>query len=303
MTDVVVFGSANADLVLSVDRIPGPGETVLARRSARVAGGKGANQAVAAARSGADTAFLGALGADTDGELLREELGASGIDLARVRTSAEPTGLAVVTVGADAENAIVVAAGANATLDDLDEADRRLVSDTRVLLCQLEVPLAGVIAALRYARECGVRTILNAAPSRPLPQELLALVDLLVVNEHEAADLLEDPGAVADPDTAAIALLRLVPEVIITLGADGSRYAGRNGARLAVPAPTVEAVDTTAAGDTFCGVLAAALAQERPISEALDRATVAAALCVQRAGAVPSIPTAEEIDAGPVRGR
>jgi ribokinase len=310
MSDVVVFGSANADLVLRVLRIPGPGETVLATDSERVPGGKGANQAVAAARSGAGTAFIGAVGPDPDGALLAAALTGAGVDVARLRRSggssgssepAAPTGLAVVIVGADAENSIVVASGANATLDALTDADRTVIGAARVLLCQLEVPISGVVAATAEARARGVTVILNAAPSQPLPDQLWAAIDLLVVNQHEAVDLLggspTGDSPATTPERALDALLRRVPAVLITLGAAGARYADRAGTRIDITAPSVEAVDTTAAGDTFCGVLAGGVAAGRSMTEALQRAAAAAALCVQRPGAVPAIPAADEIDA------
>jgi ribokinase len=316
MSDVVVFGSANADLVLRVLRIPGPGETVLATASERVPGGKGANQAVAAARSGAATAFIGAVGPDPEGALLAAALTGAGVDVARLRRSggpsgssgssgssepAAPTGLAVVIVGADAENSIVVASGANATLDALTDADRTVIGAARVLLCQLEVPISGVVAATAEARARGVTVILNAAPSQPLPDQLWAAIDLLVVNQHEAVDLLggspTGDSPATTPERALDALLRRVPAVLITLGAAGARYADRAGTRIDITAPTVEAVDTTAAGDTFCGVLAGGVAAGRSMTEALQRAAAAAALCVQRPGAVPAIPAADEIDA------
>ncbi len=296
-SEVVVVGSANADLILLVDRLPGPGETVLASGSRRVAGGKGANQAVASARSGARTELLAAVGADPDGRLLREELTRAGVGLTGLREVPEPSGLAVVTVGEDGENSIVVASGANARLTGLDRSDRALLAAGRILLCQLEVPIEVVIEASALARRHGLLNLLNAAPARALPVELLATVDLLIVNEHEAAALAGDPAVVAEPDRALEALLDVVPGVIVTLGPDGARYGSRDGTRLSVPAPVVRAVDTTAAGDTFCGVVAAALAQGRPIEAAIGRSVVAAALCVQRAGAIPSIPTAAQIDA------
>lgn len=291
---VVVLGSANADLVLEVARIPAPGETVLCTSSQRTPGGKGANQAVAAARSGAATAFVGALGTDGEAELLRSALTDAGVDVSTVRTVDGPSGLAVVTVTPDGQNSIVVAAGANGSLGKLDEAQRKIVARAEVLLCQLEIPLATVLDGMRAARNAGVRTVLNAAPSHPLSPPTWDVLDLLVVNEHEAADLADrEPD---DVDGCLAVLLERVPEVVITLGADGSVYAARDAAPLWVAAPRVDVVDTTGAGDTFCGVLSASLAEGRPIAEALHRATAASSLSVQRAGAVASIPTADEIE-------
>jgi ribokinase len=298
--DVVVFGSANVDLVLPVARVPGPGETVLALGSRRLPGGKGANQAVAAARAGARTALVGAVGSDPEAALVRSVLAAAGVDVSLLRTSDQPTGLAVVAVAADADNAIVVVPGANATVEDLTAADRDALAAARVLLAQLETPLAGFCRAAAVVRRHGGLVVLNAAPSLPLPAGTWSCVDVLVVNEHEAADLLGPaaPAApAADPVRTLDGLLRLAPAAVLTLGAAGACYAARDGTRLAVPAPPVDAVDTTAAGDTFCGVLAAALAGGRPVAAALRRATAAAALCVQQPGAIPSIPSAERIDA------
>jgi ribokinase len=297
MSRVVVFGSANADLVLHVEQLPGPGQTILATKTRRVPGGKGANQAIAAARSGAATAFIGAVCADEDGTMLGEALRSSGVDVTGLREVVAPTGLAVVTVAPDGENSIVVAPGANALLTDVMGSDRALLESAGVLLAQLEVPLDGVSAAAHVAHRHGVPVLLNAAPSRRLPEQIWACIDVLIVNEHEAADLLGHPDAVGDPDRAVVELLKWAPRVLITLGPDGSRYAARDGQRVSVAAPHVDAVDTTAAGDTFCGVLAAGWAARVPIGEAMRRATAAAALCVQAYGAVPSIPTGEQIDA------
>jgi ribokinase len=285
---VTVLGSCNLDLVLPVARIPGPGETVLAAGLSRVPGGKGANQAVAAARAGADCRIVGAVGRDDAGRLLRSALVESTVDVSRLRELDVPTGLAVVTVAADGENAIVVAAGANAELAPLLAADLASIAAAAVLLVQLEVPLAAVRAGAVAARRAGALVLLNAAPARPLPADLLELVDLLVVNEHEAAALAELPGA--DPDQAALRLVRAVPAVVVTLGAAGSLYRTASGVTERVAAVPARVVDTTGAGDTFCGVLAAELAAGRPVGSAIRWASAAASLAVETAGAVPSIP-------------
>lgn len=288
--DVLVLGSANADLVLRVEAIPGPGQTVLATGSDRVPGGKGANQAVAAARAGVPTAFLGAVGTDADSALLRDALARAGVRLDLLRADPDAaTGLAVVLVDRAGENSIVVVPGANARLRDLRPPELAAVRAASVLLAQLEVPVPVLIEAATAARGT---VVLNAAPSRPLPDELWSEVDLLVVNEHEAADL----SGHAEPAAAARALLARVPRVVVTTGATGCRYADRDGAALAVPAPAARVVDTTGAGDTFCGVLAAELARDRPVLDALRRACAAASLAVESAGAVPSIPAAAATD-------
>ena len=296
MPDVVVLGSANVDLVLCVRRIPAAGETVLATGVDRVPGGKGSNQAIASARSGSATTFIGAVGADADGALLRATLDESGVDMRLLREVTEPTGLAVVSVADGGENSIIVASGANATLTALTEDDRSAIAEARVLLTQLETPLTTFLAAATLARDWSTQVILNAAPSMELPDGAWELIDLLVVNEHEAADLLGDPHAVHDPDRALNALLDRVPSVVITLGAGGSRYGARGVAPVAVAAPRVQAVDTTGAGDTYCGVLAASLAAGKSVSQAMRRASAAASLSVERPGAAPSIPRRDEID-------
>ncbi|GAB2609306.1 ribokinase [Kribbella endophytica] len=285
MADVVVVGSANVDLVLPVQRIPRPGETVLASGLTRGPGGKGANQAVASARAGASTQFVAALGADDGGALLREAL--DGVDLSLVQTVDAPTGTAIITVDADGENAITVAPSANARLQLTPEA-RVAVAEAKVVLSQLEIPFGTVQAAAEASRYF----ILNAAPAAELSDELLGHVDLLVVNETEAE-------AVAG--TKLSALLDRVPAAVVTLGAEGAVILTRGADEVRVPAVKVEVVDTTAAGDTFCGVLAATLAATSTtasdLTNAVRRATVAASLSVQTAGAIPSVPHGEIIDA------
>jgi len=275
---VVVVGSGNLDLVSQVERIPAPGETVLSTGFATHAGGKGNNQATAAARAGARTTFVGAFGDDDHGARLRASLTADGVRLL-VRTSDEPTGTALITVSARGENSIVVNPGANATLLGLSEVERAAVADASVVLMQLEIPLDTVTDAARTARGT---VILNAAPARPLPHALLTDVDLLVVNEHEAT-LLGD-------------LLDVVPAVVVTLGADGALIRTSDAEPVRVPGIPVDVVDTTGAGDTFCGALAARLDDGVALEPAVRFATAAAALSVRRAGAVPAIPTREEVD-------
>ena len=291
--EVVVVGSANVDTAVRVTRIPGPGETVLATGATRSAGGKGANQAVAAARAGgAATSFVGCLGDDADGAMLRRVLTADGVRDDLVATVTEPTGIALITVDDAAENCIVVVPGANAALRSLGPAQRARVAAAAVVLAQLEVPMDAVVEAAR-SRAPGARFVLNAAPSAPLPDVLWPLVDVLVVNEHEAADQAGTP--VDDVTAAAAVLLRRVPSVLVTLGAAGVLVARRDAEPVTVPAPVVAAVDTTAAGDTFCGVLAAALADGTDDVEAVRLACAAASLAVQRAGAQDSVPAREEV--------
>ncbi|MFI6681557.1 ribokinase [Kribbella sp. NPDC050470] len=290
--DVVVVGSANVDLVLPVRRIPRPGETVLAGEMTRGPGGKGANQAVAAARAGARTAIVASLGVDDAGELLRDALSASGVDLALVSgLEATPTGTAIITVDDSGENSIVVAPGANGELT-LSEAASRAVSGAKIVLSQLEIPFPTVQAAAAASSYF----VLNAAPAAELSDELLAEVDLLVVNETEAE-------LIAGSDRSA--LLKRVPAAVVTLGGAGAVILTRGADEIAVPGVPVDVVDTTAAGDTFCGVLAAALAAvsttdaitASDLTNAVRRANVAASLSVQAAGAISSVPHGDAIDA------
>ncbi|MGW4030898.1 ribokinase [Streptomyces sp. NPDC004838] len=292
MTGIVVLGSTNMDLVTYVAHAPKRGETVTGREFTTIPGGKGANQAVAAARAGGDVAMIGAVGSDDFGPRLRRTLAASGVDTDLLRTAEGPSGLATVVVEDDGGNAIVVIPGANGTVTALTPGDETLIATADTLLLQLELPLSAVLDGAEAARRHGVRTVLTPAPAQPLPPGLLAVTDLLVPNEHEATTL----TGIADPLAAAEALLRQVPEVVITLGAAGCLHASRDTAPLTVPARVVNAVDTTAAGDTFVGALAVALGEGKPVEQALRWASSAAALCVQRTGASTSMPCRPEID-------
>lgn len=300
---ITVVGSINLDLVVTAPTLPGPGETVLGDSFTTVPGGKGANQAVAAARAGARCAFIGAVGQDDFAVPLRDNLVRAGIDLDGLRTVPGPSGVAFIAVDRAAENLIVVAPGANATLSALTESDLAAVAAADVLLCQLETPLSAVGQAMAAARTAGTAVILNAAPARPLPRGFLADVDLLVVNQGEAVTL---AGRAGTPPELLQVLLDLVPRAVLTLGPRGAAYADRSGVRLQVPAPRIDAVDTTAAGDAFTGALAVAWARLRPgepradpgaIEQALRWACAAGAVCAQRFGASTSLPTRAEIDA------
>jgi ribokinase len=308
---VVVVGSTNLDLVVTAPALPRPGETVLGDGFTMVPGGKGANQAVAAARAGAACAFVGAVGQDGFAEPLRASLAGAGIDVGRLRDVPGPSGVALIAVDTSAENIIVVAPGANARLSTLDDEDRAAIGAADVLLCQLEIPLPFVTDAVRVARAAGTTVVLNAAPARALPADLLGAVDVLVVNQGEAATL---AGPVAGVDATshearrsatqpAISellldeLLVLVPRVVMTLGAQGALYGDRDGRRIAVDAVRVNAVDTTAAGDAFTAALAVALAEKRPVEVALRWACAAGAASASRPGASTSLPTRDEIDA------
>ncbi|MER7893050.1 ribokinase [Micromonospora sp. NPDC094482] len=298
---VVVVGSTNLDLVVTTPQLPRPGETVLGENFRTVPGGKGANQAVAAARAGAGCDFVGAVGDDAFGTQLRASLVGAGVDVRGLRTVPGASGVALIAVDRDAENFIVVAPGANAALTELDAADRSAIAAADVLLLQLEVPLSTVVRAADWARAEGTTVVLNAAPAAVLPAELLALVDVLVVNEHEAAVV---AGVFStDPPVLLDALLELVPRVVLTLGARGAAYGDRRGLRLTVPAPRIDAVDTTAAGDAFTGALAVGWAErggavtEDTVTASLRWACAAGAACAQRPGASTALPERAAIDA------
>ena len=287
---IVVAGSANMDLVGLAERLPRPGETVLGDEFLMMPGGKGANQAIAATRAGGDTVFLGAIGSDAFGVSLDAKLNGAGVDMRHVRTSYGVSGVAVIMVDHAGENSILVAPGANNSFVGLTEAEEQAIAAGDVLLCQQEIPVETVIAAARAARTGGTRMILNAAPARELPAELLADVDLLVVNEVEAQAV--TGGAATDMP----ALLALVPRVVLTLGGAGSRYADRDGRDEQVPAFRVPVVDTTAAGDAFTGALAVAWGEGRDLVEAVRWANAAGAACVRRVGASSALPSRTEID-------
>ncbi|WP_127497517.1 ribokinase [Actinoplanes solisilvae] len=287
---IVIAGSANMDLVGLADRLPRPGETVLGEKFLMMPGGKGANQAIAAARAGGSTVFLGAIGSDAFGVNLNARLNGAGVDMRHVRTSFGQSGVAVIMVDKGGENSILVSPGANNSFVGLTAGEEAAIAEGDVLLCQQEIPVETVVAAARVARAGGTRMILNAAPARELPPELLVNIDLLVVNEVEA--LTVTGGDAIDVP----ALLALVPRVVLTLGGGGSRYADRDGRDETVPAFHVEVTDTTAAGDAFTGALAVAWGEGRDLVEAVRWANAAGAACVRKLGASDALPTRDEID-------
>jgi ribokinase len=291
---VVVIGSLNVDLVVSTDRLPAPGETVLGGRFAVHHGGKGANQAVAAARAGARVTMVGAVGTDEHGEHSIAALEAEGIDVSRIRrVETEPTGVALIVVGPRGENQIAVAPGANGTLE-LDADDRALIGEADVLLTSHEIPRAVVLDALKAARDGGTLGILNPAPAHAISAEVMALGPVLTPNEHELVVAIgNDETAPALDELAA----RHGGPIIVTQGPAGALLAdGERRQRFAgYPAPGI--VDTTGAGDTFCGVLAAWLAGGGALPEAINAANAAGALSVGAAGARPGMPSREAISA------
>lgn len=285
---VLVAGSANLDFVVRAHHVPAPGETVLGRDFATFPGGKGANQAVAIARAGGvATRMLLALGDDPYAGVLEAALVEAGVAMHIVRVPGTASGTAFICLSDDAENAITVAPGANTGLRPHHLPSLRGISH---LLLQLETPLDSVAHYAQLAREAGVRVVLNAAPATPLPAGLLDNVDVLVVNEGELATLAGE-GAVA-----AQAARLAVPCIVVTLGARGC-FARRGGEIFLQPAFPIDAVDTTAAGDTFCGALAARLAEHAGLADALRFASAASALACTRLGAQASIPARADVEA------
>ncbi|MFL5732100.1 MAG: ribokinase [Chloroflexia bacterium] len=296
MTRVVVLGSLNIDLVIRVPHLPSPGETVTGHSFFQAPGGKGANQAVAAAKLGANVHMVGRVGGDAFGVALRESLRAAGADDSCVISTPDvSTGVALIFVDDEGENVIVLDSAANARLSTQDvEAASSQISEADALLLQLEVPLETVLRAAQAARNGTAHLILNAAPARELPGELFPLVDTLVVNREELAAL---SGSRAEPREAAGALLaKGCGAVLVTLGAEGSVLV-REGEATHVPAFRVEAVDTTAAGDTFAAAYAVASLEGADPETRLRFANAAAALTVTRAGAQIGMPARAEVEA------
>jgi ribokinase len=296
-SDVMVLGSANADLVIAVERRPTAGETVLGGDLTVVPGGKGANQAVAAGRLGARVGFVGCVGDDDHGRLLRASLQQAGVDVTLLRTGSDPTGTAVVLITPDGENSIVVSPGANGRLtsDDVEAARARL-AQARVLVLQRETDPTVSADAAEITAAGGGRVLLSLAPSGPMPSRLLAIADPILVNEQEARDLLAGSAdhTSSGEDLAAAILRTGIRSVVVTLGAEGAVAAGPWGATR-VASPVVSAVDTTGAGDALAGALAHRLAAGDDLVEALRFAVRVAAFSVTRPGAQPSYPFAAEL--------
>jgi ribokinase len=296
---VVVLGSSNTDMIIRVERIPHAGETLLGGQFLTAAGGKGANQAVAAARAGGRVSLVARVGQDSLGDRALDGLTADGIDISRVyRDKKAASGAALIFVDKQGENSIAVASGANAKLSPADvQKARPVISNAEVLLLQLETPLNTVTTAARLGHAHKVRVILNPAPARALPDSLLRCVSILTPNESEAELLTGTKlrSASAAGKVAQTLRNRGVETVIITLGADGALIADQHGTRR-VSGFRVKAIDTTGAGDTFNGALAVFLAEGRVIDEAVRMANAAAAISVTRIGAQPSAPTRREIE-------
>jgi ribokinase len=294
---ILVVGSINIDLVVHAPRHPVPGETVIGSAFQTFPGGKGANQAVAAARLGAQVVMLGRVGEDDFGDSLIEAMKADGVDTSHILRSADaPTGVALITVDAAGQNTIVVASGANAclTIDDLLDAEE-LFEEASIVLLQLESPLETVVKAVDLAKKHNVEVVLNPAPAQFLDSALIADVDYLIPNEHEVCALagFQDPSEVEE---AARKLCRSGARcVIVTLGEQGAAIFNKNGISM-LPAYCVQVVDTTAAGDAFVGAFAAALAASDPPGESVRWGNAAGALAVTKPGAQPSLPYREEVE-------
>ncbi len=280
---IVVLGSVNMDLVVTTPTLPQPGQTLLGRTFRTVCGGKGANQAIAAARSGGRVHFIGAVGDDAFGAELADNLAGNGVDTAALRRVGGPSGIAAITVDDRAENSIVVVPGANAAVAELTAAEQETLTAASMVVCQLEIPLSTVVHAGAIAAAAGRPFLLNPSPMQPLSWALLSNTTLLVLNEHEAAEV----GADAVDD---------VFHVVTTLGGRGARYRGPDGEEFTVPAPKVDAVDTTGAGDAFTGALAVAWVEGLGALAALQFACAAGALATTVPGAGVSSPGRDAIE-------
>lgn len=294
---ITVVGSANMDLSARVQRLPEAGETVLAASFARSPGGKGANQAVAAARAGSLVQLVANLGDDADGDALRRSLADSEVRLGHLRIASDaPTGLAMIEVDSDGENSIVVVPGANArvTVDDIDAA-RETIEQSNVLVLQLEIPVDTVTYAAELARGAGTLIILNPSPARALDRRLLHLVDVVVANEQEVATLAGVGYPFESASAARILLNTGTDAVVVTLGARGAVIVTHHN-EVDLQAYAVESIDTTGAGDAFVGNLAHGLDAGKTLEEAARFAMAAAALSVQKFGAQESMPTQSETE-------
>jgi ribokinase len=294
--DVLVVGSLNADLVVRAPHFPLPGETISGDDLHIIPGGKGANQAVAAARQGASVAMLGRVGQDSFGPFLLNSLKSDKVDITNVHADESATGTAIIIVDANGQNSIVLSAGANGKVSpaDVDNASTLLPS---LILLQLEIPIPTVLHAAHFAKQNGIQVILNPAPAKSLPDELISLIDFIVPNETELSLLtgLEVKDISSAEKAAKILLDRGVKNVVVTLGSKGALYVSSN-QTTQVNAYKVDVVDTTAAGDAFIGGFASALLLGVEIEAAVKYANACGALATTKFGAQPSLPTKEETD-------
>lgn len=298
MKKIIVVGSSNVDLTVRVRRLPLPGETIRGATLLRTNGGKGANQAVAAARLGADVVFITCLGNDASGGMLSAQFAADGIDTSCIKLSATPTGTALIFVDDNAENCIAVAPGSNNDLLPADiDAARSTMEGASYLLVQLVIPMPTVVRAVELAHSLGIKTIMNPAPMNPVPEDLFSRIWLITPNQTEAEQLTgvhvesEDDAARA----AEVLFAKGVKNVIVTMGSKGSLVCTPEG-REFVPSRKVKAIDTTGAGDVYNGALVAALSQGKSLIEAARIATLASSIAVTRMGAQTSAPYANEIE-------
>ena len=294
---IVVVGSSNTDMTVRTKTLPLPGESVFGDELIMGAGGKGANQAVAAARLGGDVTLVCKVGKDVFGDNTVRHFAEEGLDTSWVLRSDKPSGVALITVDEHAENCIVVAPGANMDISTADiDACAGLIRSASILLLQLEIPIPAVLHAAKIAFEAGVKVVLNSAPYAPVPEELFRYVDLFIPNETELSsftgmDVVDEESAVRACDAM---MAKGVKKIIVTLGSKGALiYDGK--ALVHVPAKKVKAVDTTAAGDTYCGALCVGLAEGRALAEAAAFASAASAVTVTRPGAQASMPYRNEI--------
>ena len=297
MSNIIVVGSLNADLVVRTPRFPQPGETISGEDLQIIPGGKGANQAVAAARQGTPTAMVGRVGNDSFGPELIGNLRQNGVDTSHVQVDSESaTGTAIIVVDEKGQNSIVLSPGGNGRVTPAD-LDNLSFADASLLLLQLEIPVAAVLAAVKRAKESGLRVLLNPAPARPLPEELLSLPDFIVPNESELSLLTELPVQdIPSAEKAAKTLLeRGIQNVIVTLGANGALIVNRELTKH-IPSFKVDVVDTTAAGDAFIGGFASALLQNKSMEEAVQYGCACGALAATKFGAQPSLPTKKEVE-------
>lgn len=294
---ILVIGSSNTDMTAKTHALPRPGETVLGGVFAMGAGGKGANQAVAAQRLGGNVQFICKVGRDMFGDNAIAQYKAEGLDVSGILHSSLPSGVALIYVDDHAENCIVVASGANGDLSEEDiDLSREAIVHCGILLLQLETPIPSVLKAARMAHEAGAMVVLNPAPACPLPEELFRYIDLFIPNETELSTFSGLPVTNAEEAQAAAAAMQRkgVGKIIVTMGSKGALICD-GGPAVFVPAHKVKAVDTTAAGDTFCGALCVALSEGKTLKEATEFATAASALTVQKMGAQNSIPFRKDI--------
>lgn len=294
---ILVIGSSNTDMTAKTHALPRPGETVLGGVFAMGAGGKGANQAVAAQRLGGNVQFICKVGRDMFGDNAIAQYKAEGLDVSGILHSSLPSGVALIYVDDHAENCIVVASGANGDLSEEDiDLSQEAIVHCGILLLQLETPIPSVLKAARMAHEAGAMVVLNPAPACPLPEELFRYIDLFIPNETELSTFSGLPVTNAEEAQAAAAAMQRkgVGKIIVTMGSKGALICD-GGPAVFVPAHKVKAVDTTAAGDTFCGALCVALSEGKTLKEATEFATAASALTVQKMGAQNSIPFRKDI--------